>query len=554
MSRQHPPLDWHGRKDEFLHECMSAYDQYMTLLKHPKQTQLEVLQDIIGISRNALHWRENAYGDSVTNEDSFRRTLPIMRYEDFEPYIARESQSKGGVLTCSPVMRWLKTSGTTGVPKKIPYTLHWLQAYRIPAMKVLWATYIRAYPEILDHPYGVLDTQTVREDVHEHLQGVCHQAISNRHPRINASDWCPPWYEEPWFVPEMPIAHDQKMYHRIRHFVGKRLHCISAINPSTLISVKDYFSKFRSTLIEDIRNGTLEGKPFAAPDEVLAQSLNAILARPDFTLVDIWPELKFVSCWLTASAGLYHQKLNAIFPGVTQLPFMSCGSEGVTTIPVDGTARSQPLAINQAYFEFVPTDVPLREFIERREHVDTLTFDQLQAGQDYHLIMRQGNGFYRLWTGDIYRIDKIVDGIPWIHFVRRDGVFHSFTGEKLTEAQISEAIENTFELHGMDMGLFMCGPSWGEPPHYVVMVEVTSGDTLSASALAATLDGQLKIENIEYASKRESNRLAPIEVHTVNSNAITHYIESQRAGTNANQHKYKPFQQNLEFLSAVTTR
>lgn len=554
MPRKKRPLDWYGRKDDFLNECMVAYDRYMTTLSNPKQAQLGVLQDIIGISRNALHWREHGYNESVIDEDSFRSMLPIMRYEDFEPYIERESQSKGGVLTCSPVMRWLKTSGTTGVPKKIPYTLHWLQAYRIPAMKVLWATYIRAYPEILDHPYGVLDTQTVREDVQDHLQGVSHQAISNRHPRINANDWCPPWYEEPWFVPEMPVAHDQKMYHRIRHFVGKRLHCISAINPSTLISIKDYVSKFRSILVEDVRNGTLDGAPFAAPDEPLAQALDSVLARSDFTLVDIWPELKFISCWLTASAGLYSEKLDAIFPGVTKLPFMSCGSEGVTTIPVDGTARSQPLAINQAYFEFVPTDVPLRELVERREHVDTLTFDQLQAGHDYHLIMSQGNGFYRLWTGDIYRVDKIVDSIPWIHFIRRDGVYHSFTGEKLTEVQISEAIESAFALHGMGMGLFMCGPSWAEPPHYVVMVEVTSGDKHSASALAATLDRQLKIENIEYASKRESNRLAPIEVHVVDSNAITHYVESKRAGTNANQYKYKPFQQNLEFLSAVTTR
>ncbi|MCU1717260.1 GH3 auxin-responsive promoter family protein [Pseudomonas sp. 5P_3.1_Bac2] len=554
MSRKKLSLDWHGRKDEFLHECMMAYEHYMTSLRQPKQAQLEVLQDIISISRNALHWRESGYSESVTDEQSFRDHLPIMRYEDFEPYIERESQSKGGVLTCSPVMRWLKTSGTTGVPKKIPYTLHWLQSYRIPAMKVLWATYIRAYPEILDHPYAVLDTQTVREDVQEHLQGVCHQAISNRHPRINANDWCPPWYEEPWFVPEMPIAHDQKMYHRIRHFIGKRLHCISAINPSTLISIKDYFSKFREILIKDVRNGTLEGAPFCAPDEPLAQELESILARPDFTLVDIWPQLKFISCWLTASAGLYGAKLNTIFPGVSKLPFMSCGSEGVTTIPVDNTAHSQPLAINQAYFEFVPHNVALRELVERREQVETLTFDQLQVGQDYHLIMSQGNGFYRLWTGDIYRIDQIVDGIPWLHFIRRDGVFHSFTGEKLTETQICEALDRSLELHGLSKGLFMCGPSWGEPPHYVVMVEVPAADGQNAAKLAATLDDQLKIENIEYASKRESNRLAPIEVRAVDSNAITHYVESKRAGPNANQYKYKPFQQNLDFISAVTTR
>ena len=212
------------------------------------------------------------------------------------------------------------------------------------------------------------------------------------------------------------------------------------------------------------------------------------------------------------------------------------------------------IAVSQAYSEFVPSDVPLREIVERREYVKTLLFDELEEGNDYHLIMSQGNGFYRLWTGDIYRVDKIANGIPWIHFIRRDGVFHSFTGEKLTETQISESIKRTFQIHKMEMGLFMCGPSWGEPPHYTFMVEVTSDNAHNSSVLATTLDSQLKVENIEYAAKRESNRLAPIEVITVESDAITRYVESKRASANANQYKYKPFQQDLDFLSAVITR
>jgi hypothetical protein len=183
MIKKRNSLSWNEHKANFVSECEIVFQQYINDLRCPANMQQAVLNDIISISKKALHWCEQNYSETVFDQESFRANLPIMRYEDFELLLEREAQVKGGVLTCSPVMRWLKTSGTTGVPKKIPYTLHWLQQYRIPAMKILWANYHRNYPEIFDHPYATLDTQTVRENVSDYLHGVEHQAISNRHPR-----------------------------------------------------------------------------------------------------------------------------------------------------------------------------------------------------------------------------------------------------------------------------------------------------------------------------------------------------------------------------------
>ena len=551
MAKLGMPIDWQEHKDIFSRECESAFKKYVTDLESPARLQNAVLEDIIAISRKALHWREQKFSDVVTDQRSFRANLPIMRYEDFEPLLEREAQSKGGVLTCSPVMRWLKTSGTTGVPKRIPYTLHWLQRYRIPAMKVLWGNYHRHFPDIFSHRYAILDTQTVREDVSDYLHGVEHQAISNRHPKINEHDWNPPWYDEPWFSPSMPISHEHKMYHRIRNFIGKKLHCISAINPSTLISLREHLYKHRETLAAEVRDGTLDDKPFCAPNPELADHIARTLADNTFTLKDVWPELQFYSCWLTASAGLYNAKLDAIFPGVAKLPFMSCGSEGVTTIPVDDSAYSQPLAVGQAFFEFVPADVPLREHIQEGRKVPTLLFNQLEAGQEYHLIMSQGNGMYRMWTGDIYHVDRIEGELPWMHFIRRDGIFHSFTGEKLTEFHVTVAIENTFSAIGLNLGLYICGPSWGEPPHYVVMAETEKGPGEDAASIAARMDTELKKINLEYAAKRDSNRLDPVKFFTVPRDTIIRYVESKRNAANSNQYKYKPFEKNLDFLNAI---
>ncbi|WP_425831395.1 GH3 family domain-containing protein [Streptomyces fractus] len=549
---------WNVRRDAFAAECEAARADLLADLADPDTAQARVLEDIVTLGADSVHWRESGY-DAVADTapgtaraEAFRRLLPIMRYDDFAPLVERETLAKGGVLSCSPVLRWLKTSGTTGNSKRVPYTRHWLTSYRIPAMQAMWGTYLALHPEILDGPYATLDTQTVREGAADFIEGVAYQAVSNRHPRLGGLDWNPPWYEAPWMGPDTPTSHEGRMYHRVRHLLGRPLQVITAINPSTLISLRDLISEFGDRLVDDVRAGTLDGLPWGEPDIEGADRLQLILKEPHFALTDIWPTLRLYSCWLSASAGLYQRKLDKILPGVARLPFMSCGTEGVTTLPVDGSADAQPLAVSQAFFEFVPADVPLAERIAASEPVRTLLFDEVEPGADYHLIMSQGNGLYRLWTGDLYRVHRVVDGVPWVSFVRRDGSFHSFTGEKLTEGQVTDALRRGFADLGLDMGLYLCGPQWAEPPHYVAVVETRDEDTHRAAEISARVDDVLREINIEYGSKRDSRRLDPIQIHLVPRDAVGAYVESRRQQGNAAQYKYKPFHTDAEFITAFT--
>ncbi|MER5481205.1 GH3 auxin-responsive promoter family protein [Streptomyces sp. NPDC002734] len=546
---RHWQRHWHARRAPFAEECRQARDGLLADLADPARSQQRVLEDVVALCRDSLHWREQGYDTVGPDAKSFREVLPIRRYDHFAPELEREARTKGGVLSCSPVMRWLKTSGTTGVPKRVPYTLHWLLKYRVPAMRAMWGTYLRLQPAILGDPYATLDTQTVHDPVGDHLHGVRYQSISNRHPRINSQDWNPPWAEAPWFGTQAPSSHTGRMYHRVRHLVGRRMHLVTAINPSTLVSLRDLIAEFGADLVRDLESGTLEGRPYDEPRPEAARHLRSVLAQDAFTLADVWPTLGAYSCWLSSSAGLYRSKLDAVLPGTRALPFMSCGTEGVTTVPVDDTLDSQPLAVNQAFFEFVPAEVDLGRLVDAGERVDTLLLDEVTAGRDYHLVMTQANGLYRLWSGDIYRVDRVVDGVPWIHFVHRDGVFHSFTGEKLTEAQVAEAVEQALAGAGLSSGLYLCGPRWGEPPHYVVVAEVPRPGAALDERLSHAVDQALGVVNLEYASKRVSGRLAPLEFRTVAPDAVATYTESRRQPGNATQYKYRPFQQDTEFVA-----
>jgi hypothetical protein len=176
---------------------------------------------------------------------------------------------------------------------------------------------------------------------------------------------------------------------------------------------------------------------------------------------------------------------------------------------------------------------------------ETLALDQLKEGDEYHLVMWQGNGMVRMYTGDIYRVHGYYRGVPRLSFSRRNGVMHSFTGEKITETQLHEAIQ----MCGIpNAGLYLCAPIWKETPYYAVAIEAGGLPCGESEMLSQLLDSHLQALNIEYESKRTSKRLGQIRVITIPGNAISLAIEKEKAARKTLQIKYKPFQPDLSLL------
>ncbi|WP_017477910.1 GH3 auxin-responsive promoter family protein [Pseudomonas sp. PAMC 26793] len=536
---------WERRVPTFKAECAQAQANYLERLDKPLRTQEHVLEDIISVCQKSLFWKENGFQVSHCNGRITRTNIPVMTYEGFREILVREGQQKGGILSCSPVVRWLKTSGTTGQSKRIPYTLHWIRQYRVPAIQAMWGFFGHDYPALHANPWATLDTQTVRDPSNEYVEGLPYQAISNRHPQIGSGDWNPPWYEAPWFTPTQDASHEQKMYARLLWTLGEDVRLLTAINPSTLLSLHHSLLENRERLLRDLHDGAHTGNLLRAADPAAARRLEAVLAADGVSLTDVWPGLERFSCWTAASAKLYKPQLERIMGQAKVLPFMSCGTEGVVTLPVDADQDSQPLAVDQAFFEFIPVSVDMDALVRDQVQPETVALDQLKEGDEYHLVMWQGNGMVRMYTGDIYRVHGYYRGVPRISFSRRNGVMHSFTGEKITETQLHEAVQ----MCGIpNAGLYLCAPVWHETPYYAVAIEASGTSCAESQTLSQLLDGHLQAINIEYESKRSSKRLGQIKVITVPCNAISMAIEREKAARKTLQIKYKPFQPDLSLL------
>lgn len=529
---------WDNSKKVFQERCCEEQRATMCALDDARNVQWKVLKDILELNSNTVFGKEYDFRN-IEDIDGFRAKVPISNYEGYRKWIDKEIEEGGGVLNASKILRYLKTSGTTGKNKAIPFTQYWMEKSRTPALYALWGNYYKYDMKIFNNPYSVLDLSTVREHVSDYLNGVPYQSISNRNVVYNEHDWKPCWYEAPWFNENVPEDYDEKMYFRIRYFIGQDLRIIVSINPSTLLALYRNIKDNKKRLIKDIRMGTLCNKKIFTPNTKLAQVVESIILKAGFNMNELWPNLKIISAWTASSTELYLTKIRELYPLADVLPYMACGSEGIVAIPVDSSLKAAPLAVKHGFYEFVPAE---KNDIEvYKNPTNTLLFNELEEGKNYQLIMSQANGLMRYMPGDIYKVVGFYKDVPKLEFVTRTNTFFSFTGEKITEEQILESVNNTCNKLMIQKGLFFFSSVWDEIPYYKLYLEIPANRIVSEEEIEAMFDTELRKVNYEFDSKRVSGRLGSTEVICLKYGVIDAYIEKQKAKGNGVQFKYKPF-------------
>ncbi|MFI7401684.1 GH3 auxin-responsive promoter family protein [Streptomyces sp. NPDC049541] len=546
-----------------------ALQSLRKVFANPGPVARNVFEDILDQCADTEFGRAHAL-HRVRTVDEWRRAVPIQQYEDVEPYIRRARQGLPAVLTRSRPYAFLKTSGSSGTPKHIPTTRHWRDHYRGPALYAQWGLYFEALAEAdalsapAAHIPQVLDLSWERTPGRPGPDGEQPvYSISNRPAAVGSRDWLPPWYDEPWLLAEPGEGWEAALYRKLRLLAGSDVRAVVALNPSKIISLAETLAGSGERLVADLRDGTLGGRPHPAvtPDRETADRLAAVLEATGGVpgLTDLWPRLDLAVAWNSASAALYRDWLAEVLPGVRRLPFSTTGTEGIVTLPVDGHASAGPLAVGQGVYEFVPVDGPRASegSDSLAPDAETVLFDELESGREYRLVMSQANGLLRYDVGDVYRVAGHYGATPRLEFTGRAGFRASFTGEKLTETQVHEAVVSSLPEGLGGRPLFTCVPVWGAPPRYHVIIEGAAD--LGPSTLenfAQDIDSALRRINIEYGEKRASRRLGRIEVVATEWGAFARASEERlRArGTSSNQVKHHWLQRDREVLDALTER
>lgn len=208
--------------------------------------------------------------------------------------------------------------------------------------------------------------------------------------------------------------------------------------------------------------------------------------EPDF-LQALWPRLALISAWDSASSAAWAEQLRGLFP---HSPLQGKGlwaTEAVVTIPYRGC---YPLAYRSHVFEFrcLASGAVLPPW-------------QLRTGQEVQPIVTTASGFWRYALADRLRVTGWLRSVPTLEFLGRIAGT-DLVGEKLDAAAVQAVLERLSAHHGCRCLCLLARPGPGRP-HYLLLAQGAAG---AAAALAAALEAEL-LQLHHYRLARELGQL-----------------------------------------------
>ena len=249
--------------------------------------------------------------------------------------------------------------------------------------------------------------------------------------------------------------------------------------------------------------------------------------------------------------GLYLQDFPEYFGDVPVRDVGLMASEGRVTIPIEDGTPAGILDVTGQYVEFIP-----RDDVESASP-RTLRSHELEVGGEYFLLLTTSSGLYRYSLGDLVRCTGWFHAAPMLEFLNKGEHTCSLAGEKLTEHQVLLAMDAAARRLGCAVRNFILSPHWDRPPRYVLHLEPVSaavaarpggggmegrGENGIEASLAAALDEQLRGVNVEYAGKRDSQRLGGVAVKVLPRGFLEGWdhrqAERRRKGNEQYKHQY----------------
>jgi len=122
-------------------------DQIQNFIKNPFETQKGILFSQLFHAEDTEYGIKNGFSSISTYED-FKAKVPVVTYEDFEPYIERARQGEKDIFWPGQIKNFAKSSGTTNAKSKyIPITEESLEFCHLKAGKDMVAIYANNHPE-----------------------------------------------------------------------------------------------------------------------------------------------------------------------------------------------------------------------------------------------------------------------------------------------------------------------------------------------------------------------------------------------------------------------
>jgi len=488
------------------------YASFVRAAENADEVQNRVLLAKIRRNADSDYGRKHRFDQIRTYEDYIRR-VPVQTYEDFRPYIDRVKQGDLRALfgPREKVLMFALTSGTTAVPKHIPVTYPFYKEYQrgwniwgVKAMLDHRPSLLRSIVQVT----SPMDDETTESGIPAGaITGLLAAMQKKLIRRFYTTPLCVAYIRD----------HEARYYTIVRLSVPRDVAWIVTASPATTLRLARTADEHRDVLIRDIHDGGLRSDidvpdwirrklaPRFKPNPERAHELERLVEQHGRLLPKHYWQINFLANWMGGTMGLYLQDYPEYFGETPVRDIGLLSSEGRMCIPIQDGTPAGILEVTSQFFEFIPAE----EYETDRPTV--LRSFELAEGREYFLVITTSSGLYRYDMGDRVRVVGWFGRAPIIEFLCRGSHISSLAGEKLTERQVVGAVDAVNATGRWRINNFVMAPRWSTPPYYVLHVERSAGG--SARDLAHLVDAELRASNIEYDSKRKSDRLAPLVVN-----------------------------------------
>ena len=464
--------------------------RFQRALHNPEGAQKRLLRRYLSQNADTSFGKAHGFGKIQTYQD-FAQRVPLMDYDNLQPWIARVAKGEYSVLTRDPVTHLIPTSGSTGGRKLIPFTAG-LQSEFNAAIGPWISDLLLRYPTIglgnsywsvtpmvqaLEHEFSVVPIGFDEDSSY----------LGGRKKRIvNALMAVPS---------ELRLIGDIEKFRYVTLLCLIRqpeLRLISIWHPSFLMLLLDALASNWSDLINDVHEGGCKYGGMIPPAIAATflpwpkranQLSHAVPTDPKA----IWPHLQIISCWGDAHASGAVSELERRFPGIKVQPKGLLATEAFVTLPFRGLC---PLAICSHFFEFIDDKGGVH------------LAHELVEDAEYEVVITTGGGLYRYRLGDLVKVTGCLSSTPSLKFLGRNGNHSDRFGEKLSEAFVGGAIQRSISSLAIPPRFAMLAPeAAADGVRYTLFMEGEADE-----GLAERLDKELK-QNPHYLYCRELGQL-----------------------------------------------
>ena len=435
-------------------------DQIQNFMKHPIETQNGVLFSQL------FHAEETEYGKKFGFKDissyrDFQQQVPIVNYEEFEPYIEKARQGQKDISWPGVIRQFAKSSGTTNAKSKfIPISDESLEDCHYKAGKDLISIYANNHPD--------------------------NQLFLNKNLRLGGS---------------------AELYESFNTKFGD-LSAILIENLPFWVEITTVPSKKTSLMSE------WETKLKAIVSEVKNQDVGSLTGVPSWMMVllqriltetgkgnisEIFPNLE-VFFHGGISFKPYREQYKKIIGKDINYYEIYNASEGFFAIQDQHGSEEMLLMLDYGiFYEFIPMD----KFDP--DNLEAISLEEVEIGKNYAMVITTNSGLWRYLIGDTVRFTSLQ---PFrIKVSGRTKHYINAFGEELMIDNVETALSKACEATDCSILDFTGAPVFmqqGQSGAHEWIIEFTEEPT-DLERFAEVFDNHLKSVNSDYEAKRYNN-------------------------------------------------